>query len=146
MTTCKAVSAEDLPVLAIGRPSRSRSSRSAGVSAPLSRPVAVMKMLDCVRTLKFPLVAGTQPRAAHQRAEAHKASISGSELIDVQCINEPVGTDLKDGPAWVFRLDAEIRRRITPYNECLLTEAQRAQVEVVLVSPRNPLNIGAAAR
>lgn len=32
------------------------------------------------------------------------------------------------------------------YNECLLTEAQRDCLEVVLVSPRNPLNIGAAAR
>lgn len=32
------------------------------------------------------------------------------------------------------------------YNECLLTGAQRDRVEVVLVSPRNPLNIGAAAR
>jgi TrmH family RNA methyltransferase len=32
------------------------------------------------------------------------------------------------------------------YNECLLNEAHRDQLEVVLVSPRNPLNIGAAAR
>src|SRR5580704_9874276 len=32
------------------------------------------------------------------------------------------------------------------YNRCLLTEAQRDRLEVVLVSPRNPLNIGAAAR
>lgn len=32
------------------------------------------------------------------------------------------------------------------YNECLLTEEQRARIAVVLVSPRNPLNIGAAAR
>ena len=32
------------------------------------------------------------------------------------------------------------------YNQLLLTEAQRDRVEVVLVSPRNPLNIGAAAR
>jgi tRNA/rRNA methyltransferase len=38
---------------------------------------------------------------------------------------------------------------ITPrqlYNHLLLTEAQRDALEVVLVSPRNPLNIGAAAR
>jgi tRNA/rRNA methyltransferase len=28
----------------------------------------------------------------------------------------------------------------------LLTDAQRDRIEVVLVSPRNPLNIGAAAR
>jgi TrmH family RNA methyltransferase len=32
------------------------------------------------------------------------------------------------------------------YNGSLLTEAQRDRIEVVLVSPRNPLNIGAAAR
>ena len=32
------------------------------------------------------------------------------------------------------------------YNESLLTEAQRDRLDVVLVSPRNPLNIGAAAR
>src|SRR5580658_7259743 len=32
------------------------------------------------------------------------------------------------------------------YNVRLLTNAQRARIDVVLVSPRNPLNIGAAAR
>jgi TrmH family RNA methyltransferase len=32
------------------------------------------------------------------------------------------------------------------YNGCLLTEDQRDRIEVVLVSPRNPLNIGAAGR
>ena len=32
------------------------------------------------------------------------------------------------------------------YNGCLLTEDQRARIDVVLVSPRNPLNIGAVAR
>ena len=32
------------------------------------------------------------------------------------------------------------------YNHRLLTEPQRDRIEVVLVSPRNPLNIGAAAR
>ncbi len=32
------------------------------------------------------------------------------------------------------------------YNHCLLTEGQRERIGVVLVSPRNPLNIGAAAR
>lgn len=32
------------------------------------------------------------------------------------------------------------------YNRCLLTEAQRDRIEIVLLSPRNPLNIGAAAR
>lgn len=32
------------------------------------------------------------------------------------------------------------------YNECLPTEAQRNRIDVVLISPRNPLNIGAAAR
>jgi TrmH family RNA methyltransferase len=33
-----------------------------------------------------------------------------------------------------------------PYNHLLLTPEQRDRLEVVLVSPRNPLNIGAAAR
>jgi TrmH family RNA methyltransferase len=33
-----------------------------------------------------------------------------------------------------------------PYNHLLPTEAQRDRLQVVLVSPRNPLNIGAAAR
>ena len=32
------------------------------------------------------------------------------------------------------------------YNHALLTEPQRDRIDVVLVSPRNPLNIGAAAR
>jgi TrmH family RNA methyltransferase len=32
------------------------------------------------------------------------------------------------------------------YNRSLLTESQRACIDVVLVSPRNPLNIGAVAR
>jgi tRNA/rRNA methyltransferase len=32
------------------------------------------------------------------------------------------------------------------YNQFLLTESQRERLDVVLVSPRNPLNIGAAAR
>jgi TrmH family RNA methyltransferase len=32
------------------------------------------------------------------------------------------------------------------YNEGLLTDAQRDRIELVLVQPRNPLNIGAAAR
>jgi tRNA/rRNA methyltransferase len=32
------------------------------------------------------------------------------------------------------------------YNHFLLAESQRERIEVVLVSPRNPLNIGAAAR
>ena len=38
--------------------------------------------------------------------------------------------------------------RFTPplYNHFLLPEAQRDRLDVVLVSPRNPLNIGAAAR
>ena len=32
------------------------------------------------------------------------------------------------------------------YNESLFTESQRDRIGLVLVSPRNPLNIGAAAR
>jgi tRNA/rRNA methyltransferase len=36
--------------------------------------------------------------------------------------------------------------KATNYNEFLLTEAQRDSLDVVLVTPRNPLNIGAAAR
>jgi tRNA/rRNA methyltransferase len=41
-----------------------------------------------------------------------------------------------------------IERLIPPplYNHLLLTESQRDRLDVVLVSPRNPLNIGAAAR
>jgi TrmH family RNA methyltransferase len=37
-------------------------------------------------------------------------------------------------------------QRAALYNHFLLTEVQRDRLEVVLVSPRNPLNIGAAAR
>jgi TrmH family RNA methyltransferase len=36
--------------------------------------------------------------------------------------------------------------KATSYNESLLTETQRDSLNVVLVTPRNPLNIGAAAR
>ena len=35
---------------------------------------------------------------------------------------------------------------VSHYNRSLLTESQRERIEVVLVSPRNPLNIGAVAR
>jgi TrmH family RNA methyltransferase len=35
---------------------------------------------------------------------------------------------------------------ILDYNHGLLTDPQREQIDIVLVSPRNPLNIGAAAR
>ena len=40
----------------------------------------------------------------------------------------------------------EVSGRRRHYNEGLLTEDQRERLEVVLVSPRNPLNIGAVAR
>jgi tRNA/rRNA methyltransferase len=38
------------------------------------------------------------------------------------------------------------KRTLSHYNHLLLSEAQRDRIDVVLVSPRNPLNIGAAAR
>ena len=38
------------------------------------------------------------------------------------------------------------KRELRLYNHFLLKDRKRAQFEVVLVSPRNPLNIGAAAR
>ena len=38
------------------------------------------------------------------------------------------------------------RRTATLYNQFLLTPAQRDRVDVILVRPRNPLNIGAVAR
>jgi tRNA/rRNA methyltransferase len=41
---------------------------------------------------------------------------------------------------------AGARTAVAFYNRFLLDEAQRDRLEVVLVSPRNPLNIGAAAR
>jgi len=41
---------------------------------------------------------------------------------------------------------AEQAIRVPHYNRFLLTEDQRDRMNVVLVSPRNPLNIGAAAR
>ena len=53
-----------------------------------------------------------------------------SETIRVQCTNP----------------DDSRSVRPSHYNESLLPEAQRDRLEVVLVSPRNPLNIGAAAR
>ena len=37
-------------------------------------------------------------------------------------------------------------RPLPLYNRFLLTDSQRDRIEIVLVSPRNPLNIGAAAR
>jgi tRNA/rRNA methyltransferase len=43
-----------------------------------------------------------------------------------------------------MRIPARLKLRL--YNGGLLTEDQRGRVEVVLVSPRNPLNIGAVAR
>ena len=41
---------------------------------------------------------------------------------------------------------AQNTRCSATYNKCLLAETQREQIDVVLVSPRNPLNIGAVAR
>jgi len=41
---------------------------------------------------------------------------------------------------------AEVSLDARLYNKCLPTESQRDRLDVVLVSPRNPLNIGAAAR
>lgn len=43
---------------------------------------------------------------------------------------------------WLARLDPPHHF----YNEGLLTEDHRDRIEIVLVSPRNPLNVGAAAR
>src|SRR5580698_8639239 len=82
MTVCSPVSAEGLPRPATTRPSGSISSKSAGASWPLSRPVGVMRIWLPERTLKFPLVAGAQPLAKHHRAVAQSASTSdkvGSE-------------------------------------------------------------------
>jgi TrmH family RNA methyltransferase len=42
--------------------------------------------------------------------------------------------------------DCQARCECSHYNCSLLTKAQLDRIEVVLVSPRNPLNIGAAAR
>ena len=48
----------------------------------------------------------------------------------------------------VGELDFQLssKRTLSHYNHLLLSEAQRDHIDVVLVSPRNPLNIGAAAR
>lgn len=57
-----------------------------------------------------------------------------------------------DGGEWRFEAGrthfSTARRRTNEphYNHLLLIEAQRDRIDVVLVSPRNPLNIGAAAR
>ena len=46
----------------------------------------------------------------------------------------------------IQRKDTGLRGCCRLYNGCLLTEDQRGRLDVVLVSPRNPLNIGAVAR
>jgi TrmH family RNA methyltransferase len=51
-----------------------------------------------------------------------------------ECINHPM---------WVFNVLSSMRAL---YNDCLLDHAHRDRIDVVLASPRNPLNIGAAAR
>ena len=44
-------------------------------------------------------------------------------------------------------MSARFSRPYPPhYNHCVPPESQRERIDVVLVSPRNPLNIGAAAR
>lgn len=89
--------------------------------SPLSSPLRETKIRPAAsRTLKFPLVAGTHPCAAHQCAVSH--SSSASRLVR----------------AFVITLQV--------YNYFLLTELQRDRIEIILVSPRNPLNIGAVAR
>ena len=101
------------------------------------------------RTLKLPLVAGTQPRAAHQRAVEQSACTSDEE------------SDFVSGqPSAVIAVSVSIAHRAPNhslrqwtcgkppphYNGGLLDQAHRERIDVVLVSPRNPLNIGAAAR
>lgn len=65
------------------------------------------------------------------------------EAIDVQCINAllPQPRTAAAGCA-----TGKSGWRGPTYNRCLLNEVQRDCIEVVLVSPRNPLNIGAVAR
>jgi TrmH family RNA methyltransferase len=77
--------------------------------------------------LKFPLVAGTQPSAAHQRAVSQSAFASSAIALDFAAIGATSVSSKK-------------------YNQLLLTAAQRDRITVVLVNPRNPLNIGAVAR
>ncbi len=97
------------------------------------------------RTLKLPLVAGTQPFAWHQRAVAHSESIS----LAVEAAPELVfGSGIiRESSVPTGHRHSSI---VAFYNDCLndpvLPETQRERIAVVLVSPRNPLNIGAAAR
>jgi TrmH family RNA methyltransferase len=91
-------------------------------------------MRSSARTLKLPLVAGTHPCAKHHRAVWHSApfslcSASISEVMRRSSVATPV-----------------IPQEIGLYNECLLTDEQSECIGVVLVAPRNPLNIGAVAR
>src|SRR4051812_12168180 len=138
MTACRPVSAEGFLAGSAARPSRSVSSRSAVVIRPLSTPLGEMSMRAAAgsRTLKLPLVAGTQPRAWHQMAVAHKASASVS-------IEDVSGTIR--APSVATAASASMPANGL-YNHLLLTQQQRDRIEVVLVSPRNPLNIGAVAR
>lgn len=77
--------------------------------------------------LKFPLVAGTQPRSAHQRAVSQSACASTLVALELAAIGATSVSSNK-------------------YNQPLLTPAQRDRITVILVNPRNPLNIGAVAR
>jgi tRNA/rRNA methyltransferase len=54
---------------------------------------------------------------------------------------------MKREQQWLKRMTNSLRLSKPPlYNHLLLTEDQRERLDVVLVSPRNPLNIGAVAR
>lgn len=91
-------------------------------------------MLSWAHTLKLPLVAGTHPCAKHHRAVWHSASFSLCNASISEVIRRcSVATQV-------------IPQEIGLYNECLLTDEQSDRIGVVLVAPRNPLNIGAVAR
>src|ERR1039458_8510963 len=120
----------------------STSRRSRGVSLPLSSPLGVIRMRSSCRTLKLPLVAG-HPALPVAPSRSHAQRVD----LCCGCIRAQNGIRIGDHTCekctnFIFRNYRSARH----YNRSLLPAAQRDRLDVVLVSPRNPLNIGAAAR
>ena len=117
--------------------------QAAGVSVPLSRPLAVTRMrpsdahAEVAAGRRNPALRVAPARRRAQRSIS--AADIGAESVSGTIRIRSVAT-AQARPLWRILIAGRF------YNESLLAEDQRDRLDVVLVSPRNPLNIGAVAR
>src|ERR1035441_8589579 len=114
----------------------------AGRELALIEPTRRYQVRRSCRPLKLPLVAG-HPALPVAPSRSHAQRVD----LCCGCIRAQNGIRIGDHTCekctnFIFRNYRSARH----YNRSLLPAAQRDRLDVVLVSPRNPLNIGAAAR